>query len=132
MREGHGPHGGRHGHREHWEAGEHGPKHKHRMKECGEHPRSAQTFRRGRAVAFLDKLMVNRATLRRQLNDPDFDAIKLVISGELKATEAIIEEFIQMFQLHEIVSDEGSPASSPSEPKAAETDLKDGGQPQDH
>ncbi|MFD1956867.1 hypothetical protein ACFSL6_27560 [Paenibacillus thailandensis] len=103
MREGHG-HKGKHGHREHREHRGHG--HKHGMREFAEHhSKSAQTFRRGRAIAFLDKLMVNRSTLQRQLNDPQFESIKSVISGELKATETIIEEFIHMFQLHEISPD---------------------------
>jgi hypothetical protein len=62
--------------------------------------KSAQTFRRGRAIAFLEKLRGKRATLQRQLNDPDLEAIKPVISGELKATEAIMDEFIRVFQLH--------------------------------
>jgi hypothetical protein len=62
----------------------------------------AQTFRRGRALAFLEKLTITRTTLLRQLNDPAFEAIKPVISGELKATEAIMEEFIHVFQLHEL------------------------------
>lgn len=66
----------------------------------------AQTFRRGRAIAFLEKLTVTRSTLQRQLNDPAFEAIKPVISGELKATEAIMEEFINVFQLHELPAED--------------------------
>ncbi|GAB6989759.1 hypothetical protein [Paenibacillus pini] len=95
---------GKHGHREH---GEHRGRGQHGMKDSiDQYPRSAQTFRRGRAIAFLDKLNVNRSTLQRQLKDPEFDSIKQVISGELKATEAIIEEFIHMFQIHEIASED--------------------------
>lgn len=101
MREGHG-HKGKHGHREHWEHGHHPHK-------------SAQTFRRGRALGFLEKLKLNHATLQRQLNDPQFEAIKPVISGELKATESIIDEFIQMFQLHEILSGEQASADKVNE-----------------
>ncbi len=93
MREGHQ---GKHGHREHGE----------NRDSFDHHPKSAQTFRRGRATAFLDRLIVNRSTLQRQLNEPELESIKQVISGELKATEAIIEEFIHMFQLHEISSDD--------------------------
>lgn len=101
MREGHQ---GKHGHREH---GDHGHLNKNGMKDSFDHhPKSAQTFRRGRATAFLDKLIVNRSTLQRQLNEPELESIKQVICGELKATEAIIEEFIHMFQLHEISSDD--------------------------
>lgn len=94
---------GRRGHREHGEHHGRGHSRKPHLRE-GEATghRSAQTFRRGRAVAFLDKLMLTRATLQRQLNEPELDAIKTVISGELKATEAIIEEFIHMFQLQDL------------------------------
>ncbi|WP_223829629.1 hypothetical protein [Paenibacillus arenilitoris] len=53
--------------------------------------------------------------MKRQLEDPAFEAIKPVISGELKATEAIIEEFIQMFQLHEVASNTEAVQSDPSE-----------------
>ncbi len=110
MREGHkGGHGHR-GHGEHRERGERGERGEHRdkhgMKDAMDHPKSAQTFRRGRATAFLDKLMVQRSTLQRQLNEPELEPIKQVICGELKATETIIEEFIHMFQLHEVSSDD--------------------------
>ncbi|TYP76361.1 hypothetical protein [Paenibacillus methanolicus] len=96
MREGrHGHHHGGHGHRGHGE-GKGGRGHgEHR------HMKSAQTFRRGRAVAFLDKLQLRRATLSQQLQQPEFEAIKTVISGELKAVDAIIQEFIHTFELHE-------------------------------
>ncbi|MEV5026789.1 hypothetical protein [Paenibacillus sp. LPE1-1-1.1] len=114
MREGHG-HKGKHGHGEHREHREHGH----------HHPKSAQTFRRGRATAFLDKLNVNRSTLQRQLNEPEFESIKQVISGELKATEAIIEEFIHMFQLHELSSDDRiSTDNTASNEDAATNDIK--------
>lgn len=112
MREGHfGKRGFReHGdHREHGELKDRERMHKHDMKDGAErHSKSAQTFRRGRAIAFLDKLMVNRSTLQRQLQEPEFDSIKQVISGELKATEAIIEEFIHVFQIHEVAPEDKS------------------------
>ncbi|GGG68495.1 hypothetical protein [Paenibacillus radicis (ex Gao et al. 2016)] len=95
MREGQG-HRGNRGHRDHGEHRDHG---RH-------HHKSAQTFRRGRAIAFLDTLVVKRTTLQRQLNDPQFESIKPVISGELKATETIMEEFIHLFQLQEASSEE--------------------------
>jgi len=109
MRDGHF---GKRGHREH---GEHKDRGEHRDREhMGRHgidsldgpPKSAQTFRRGRALAFLEKLNVNRATLQRQLQTPELDSIKQVISGELKATEAIIEEFIHIFQIHEVTPED--------------------------
>ncbi|CAM3238009.1 hypothetical protein PALU110988_10550 [Paenibacillus lupini] len=89
---------------------------KHFKEECRNRDGGkAQTFRRGRALAFLEKLTVTRSTLQRQLNDPDFEAIKLVVSGELKATEAIMEEFINVFQLHELPPEEVSSEEGPAE-----------------
>jgi hypothetical protein len=68
-----------------------------------ERSHSAQTFRRGRAIAFLEKLNVKRSTLVQQLDQPEYASIKQVISGELKATDAIIQEFIHTFELFEAV-----------------------------
>ncbi|WP_310550223.1 hypothetical protein [Paenibacillus glufosinatiresistens] len=67
---------------------------------------SAQTFRRGRALAFLEKLNVKRSTLLRQLAQPELESIRPVISGELKAVDAIIQEFIHTFELREAVEGE--------------------------
>ncbi|NUU62848.1 hypothetical protein HPT30_21095 [Paenibacillus sp. JW14] len=64
---------------------------------------SAQTFRRGRAIAFLERLDIKRSTLMQQLNQPEYDAIKQVLSGELKATDAIMQEFIHAFELREVM-----------------------------
>lgn len=44
---------------------------------------------------------MKRDTLKRQVNDPDFEAIRQVVSGELKAVDQIIQEYIQAFDLHE-------------------------------
>ena len=67
---------------------------------------SAQTFRRGRAIAFLDRMNIKRATLLQQLDQPEFDSIRQVICGELKATDAIIQEFIQAFELREVLAEQ--------------------------
>lgn len=64
----------------------------------------AQTFRRGRALSFLDNLIVKRETLKKQVNDPDFEAIREVVSGELKAVDQIIQEYIQAFELYDTKS----------------------------
>ena len=82
-------HGGRHGRRR--EEG-------HSGRESG---KMAQTFRRGRALSFLDHLVVKRETLKKQVNDPDFEAIREVVSGELKAVDQIIQEYIQAFELYD-------------------------------
>lgn len=63
--------------------------------------RGAKTFRRGRALAFLEMLNVKRSTLKQQLNSPELQTINPVIVGELKAVEMIIDEFTQLFELHE-------------------------------
>ena len=65
------------------------------------HGGGAQTFRRGRALDFLKRLDVKRATLAKQLEQTELQAIYSVISGELKAVELIRNEFIELFELHE-------------------------------
>ncbi|WP_135548109.1 hypothetical protein [Paenibacillus cymbidii] len=90
-REGRGERGGHGGHG----GGRHG---RHGEREDG---RNAQTFRRGRALAFLDRLQLRRSTLERQLARPELSGIRDVIGGELKATDQIIEEFIHAFELYE-------------------------------
>lgn len=89
-------------HRGNHRGGEHrGGEHRGKKELSEKHYRSAQTFRRGRAIAFLERLNVKRSTLQQQLSQPEFESIKQVISGELKAVDAIIQEFIQAFELRE-------------------------------
>lgn len=66
--------------------------------------RGAQTFRRGRVLAFLEQLRTRRTTLARQLGEPEYEAIKPVITGELKALDHVIEEYIRLFDLQEVDS----------------------------
>lgn len=61
----------------------------------------AQTFRRGRALHFLERLELKRETLASQLEENAFESIRPVIAGELKAVDGIIREFVQVFELHE-------------------------------
>ncbi|WP_067934487.1 hypothetical protein [Alicyclobacillus kakegawensis] len=61
----------------------------------------AQTFRRGRALEFLQRLDVKRETLIQQLAQPELQAIHQVLSGELKAIELVRNEFIEFFDLRE-------------------------------
>jgi len=42
-----------------------------------------------------------RATLIRQLAQPEYETVKQVIGGELKAVDAILTQYIQMFRLDE-------------------------------
>ncbi len=80
-------------------------KEKHQMgegnKRKGHHKHGAKTFRRGRAIAFLEMLNIKRSTLKQQLNSPELQSINPVIAGELKAIEQVISEFVQLFELYE-------------------------------
>lgn len=66
------------------------------------HHHGAQTFRRGRAIEFLDRLHVRRETLRQQLDAPELEAIRQVVLGELKAIELVIEEYTRHFELQPV------------------------------
>mgnify|MGYP001031220394 CR=1 FL=1 len=66
-----------------------------------DHPRGAKTFRRGRALEFLSRMNVRRATLKQQLESPELQSINPILVGELKAVETIIDEFTQLFEIHE-------------------------------
>lgn len=46
--------------------------------------------------------------MARQLGEPEFEAIKQVISGELKALDHVIEEYIRLFDLQEVDSSSGT------------------------
>lgn len=79
-----------------------GEKHKGGGHKRKDHHHGAQTFRRGRALDFLERLNVKRLTLKQQLEAPEFQEIKQIILGELKAIEMVIDEFTKQFELHEI------------------------------
>lgn len=74
--------------------------HQDRRGRGGQH--GAKTFRRGRALAFYEKLIVRRDTLKQQLESQELQSIQQVIAGELKATEAIMNDFKAAFELDEI------------------------------
>ncbi|ASS87988.1 MULTISPECIES: hypothetical protein [Geobacillus] len=63
--------------------------------------RGAKTFRRGRALEFLERLYVKRVTLKQQLQSPELQSIHAILTGELKAIEMVINEFVQSFEIHE-------------------------------
>ncbi|WP_308637124.1 hypothetical protein [Paenibacillus silvisoli] len=65
------------------------------------HHHGAQTFRRGRALEFLERLKVKRDTLKRQLEAAELQEIKPIVQGELKALELVIEEYTRHFEIHE-------------------------------
>lgn len=67
----------------------------------GKGPRGAKTFRRGRAVAFLQMMQLKRSTIKQQLDEPEFESIRQVLVGELKAIDMLINEFVQLFEIQE-------------------------------
>nr|WP_260982724.1 hypothetical protein [Lysinibacillus fusiformis] len=81
----------------------------------GTAPRGAKTFRRGRAIAFLETLNVKRATLKQQLEQPEFQSIQQILVGELKAIDMVIQEFSQLFDIHESETVETAVDYSPIE-----------------
>lgn len=95
-------------------------------KHCGKEHRSrnggAKTFRRGRALAFLEKLEGQRSTLKRQLETPELQSINPILVGELKATESIIDEFIRLFEIYETSRPEDA---NESQKKTEPTDIDD-------
>lgn len=75
------------------------------------HP-GAKTFRRGRALEFLSVLEVKRTTLRQQVEAPEYQEIKPVLLGELKAVEMIIDEYIRHFELRGREAEEPRPENT--------------------
>ncbi|MEH7098279.1 hypothetical protein [Neobacillus vireti] len=75
---------------------------KRHRKDHDHHHRGAKTFRRGRAIAFLEMMNLKRSTLKSQLDAPEFESIKPILIGELKALEMVINEFVQLFELHDV------------------------------
>ncbi|SFL39795.1 hypothetical protein SAMN04487943_101349 [Gracilibacillus orientalis] len=63
--------------------------------------RGAKTFRRGKALAFLERLKLKRSTIQQQLDQPEFQSIQQILIGELKAIDMMMEEFKQLFELQE-------------------------------
>lgn len=73
----------------------------HRGKDHTAHHRGPKTFRRGRAIAFLDMMNLKRSTIKEQLDQPEFQSIQQILVGELKAIDMLINEFIQLFEIQE-------------------------------
>jgi len=68
--------------------------------EEGVHQRGAKTFRRGRAIAFLERMYLKRSTIKQQLDQPEFQSIQPILIGELKAIDMVINEFVQLFEIN--------------------------------
>lgn len=65
------------------------------------HHRGAKTFRRGRAIVFLEMMNLKRSTIKQQLTEPEFQSINQILIGELKAMDLVINEFVQLFEIQE-------------------------------
>ncbi|WP_433753511.1 hypothetical protein [Paenibacillus amylolyticus] len=65
----------------------------------GKRGHGAQTFRRGRILVFLEHMQNRRATLARQLGQEEYEHIRPMISGELKAIDQVIDEYVHLFEL---------------------------------
>lgn len=99
-----------HFHRGEFQRGGRGGMHRgeHRRGAREEISRGPKTFRRGRAVTFLEQLTIKRTTIAQQLEQPEFQSIQQILIGELKALDMVINEFTQLFEIHadEIQGDE--------------------------
>lgn len=62
----------------------------------------AKTFRRGRALAFYEIMSTKTITLKKQLETPELQSIHPILVGELKAVEALMDEFAHLFELVEV------------------------------
>ncbi|MDM5333894.1 hypothetical protein QUF56_11705 [Ureibacillus composti] len=90
-------HEGHRGHHKHHEGRHRG----HRGEHDEVKSEGAKTFRRKRAVMFLEHLETKQVVLKKQLETPELQAANPMVAGELKATQAIIDEFVQQFELFE-------------------------------
>ncbi|OZB93462.1 hypothetical protein [Paenibacillus sp. XY044] len=114
--------GGRgHGHHDH---GRRGKREHQGDDEGGRSFHSAQTFRRGRVLMFLERMQVMRSTLMQQLNQPEFQPIQQVITGELKAVDQMIQEYIHTFELREMGEGEVLGSSPGGQAQSADPDTK--------
>ncbi|MEK3731562.1 MULTISPECIES: hypothetical protein [Paenibacillus] len=84
-----------------------------KRKEC---QRGPQTYRRGRAIEFLERMHVKRETLKQQLDAQEYQSIRPIVLGELKAIDMVINEFMQLFDLQ---NKEEAEASAPAESGAS-------------
>ena len=49
---------------------------------------------------------LKRATIKQQLSEPEFQSIQQILIGELKAIDMVINEFTQLFEIHESETEE--------------------------
>lgn len=81
------------------------PRDERRGKRNRPHKEGAKTFRRGRALTFLESLRLKESILKKQLTSPELQTINPILVGELKAIDMMIEEYINHFHLNELASE---------------------------
>ena len=54
----------------------------------------------------LEMMNLKRATIKQQLSEPEFQSIQQILIGELKAIDMVINEFTQLFEIHESETEE--------------------------
>lgn len=96
----------------------------HKRKDHSHH-RGAKTFRRGRAIAFLEMMNLKRSTLKQQLESPELQSINPILVGELKAIDMVINEFVHLFELHEMEEMETANNKKAETEEASESDHKE-------
>ncbi|WP_342572975.1 hypothetical protein MKY85_13900 [Paenibacillus sp. FSL R5-0749] len=79
--------------------GEHSRRGRGHGEHQGKRGHGAQTFRRGRILVFLEQMQNRRTTLARQLGQEEYEHIRPIISGELKAIDQVIDEYVHLFEL---------------------------------
>ncbi|HEY9576146.1 MAG TPA: hypothetical protein VIR64_00585, partial [Pseudobacillus sp.] len=57
------------------------------------------------------------STIKQQLEEPEFQSINQILVGELKAIDMVINEFVQLFEIHE------SEVMGPPNKKKEETEI---------
>lgn len=82
--------------------GRHGHRGGQRRGEREEKRQGAKTFRRGRALAFYEMMNTKSISLKKQLETPELQSINPILVGELKAIEALMDEFANLFELVEV------------------------------
>jgi hypothetical protein len=60
---------------------------------------TAETYRKGKIVEYLKRLMWRRETYRKQLEEPEYEEMKQNIIGQLQALDLVIKELINEFGL---------------------------------
>ncbi|MCE5226834.1 MAG: hypothetical protein LLG05_13385 [Porphyromonadaceae bacterium] len=61
----------------------------------------AETFRRGKIIDILKRLMWKQEMIRQESLDPDYRAMKQNLLGQMQALDLVIKELIKEFGITE-------------------------------